>query len=93
MVSCNLETTLRSLTFDSGPVATAREQNNVWMTVDDVRSFSCAPQQGQGGSLSVQRNASEPCLVTDGLEMCACVRIEPKLKRIFSCKILQCQML
>ena len=44
-------------------------------------SFSCAPRQGQEDSLSVQRNASEPCLVTGGQEMCpnmrtcACVRI------------------
>jgi hypothetical protein len=38
MVSCNLATTLRSVTFDCCPVARAQEQNNVWMTVDDVAS-------------------------------------------------------
>lgn len=45
--------------------------------VDDSgrRSFSCALQQGQERSLSVQRNASEPCLVTDGLEMCPNMRM------------------
>ena len=45
-------------------------------------SFSCAPQQGQDGSQSVQRNASEPRLVTDGLEMwpnMGCVRVWPNL--------------
>jgi len=38
MASCNLATTLQSVTFDCGPVARVREQNNVWMTGDDVAS-------------------------------------------------------
>lgn len=48
--------------------------------------FSCAPQQGQEGWLSVQHNASEPCLVTDGLEMreaCVCPNLSESEADIF----------